>query len=164
MLKISVRLIYIQFYFANNESSPNLTLPMAKTMGFTPRLINYPIHYYTIYVSTCQALFKIILQKRKICLYVELLSWGDHNIMIENNLKTLRHQYQMNQTEFAKLLNILPSQYNIWERQVKQPNRELLTTYSHSFVEVEASWSIVATYQVYPSSKGSSYPDSTKII
>lgn len=42
--------------------------------------------------------------------------------MIENNLKALRHQYQMNQTEFAKLLNILPSQYNIWERQVKQPN------------------------------------------
>lgn len=28
----------------------------------------------------------------------------------------------MNQSEFAKYLGVSPNQYNIWERQVKQPN------------------------------------------
>ena len=44
--------------------------------------------------------------------------------MIRNKLFDLRHAHKMNQTEFAKLLGILPTQYNTWERQIKQPNLE----------------------------------------
>jgi DNA-binding XRE family transcriptional regulator len=44
--------------------------------------------------------------------------------MIQNNLKKLREKLDINQTEFARLLNVLPTQYNIWERQLKQPNLE----------------------------------------
>lgn len=42
--------------------------------------------------------------------------------MIRNRLKELRHKHMMNQTEFARYLGVLHNQYNIWERQVKQPN------------------------------------------
>jgi transcriptional regulator with XRE-family HTH domain len=83
-------------------------------------------------------------------------------------LAELRHERELTQKELANIIGIDPSTIANYEVGSRSPDYftlgELLTTYSHSFVEVEASWSIVATYQVYPSSKGSSYPDSTKII
>lgn len=44
--------------------------------------------------------------------------------MIKNNLKALRHQHMMNQTEFAKLLGFHHNQYNRYEHNQIQPNLE----------------------------------------
>lgn len=44
--------------------------------------------------------------------------------MIKNRLKTLRHQHEMNQTEFAAFLGLNRNQYNRYERQHEQPGLE----------------------------------------
>lgn len=44
---------------------------------------------------------------------------------VHNRLKNIRHQHEMNQTEFAKLLGINPDQYNRYERNNRQPKLEI---------------------------------------
>jgi DNA-binding XRE family transcriptional regulator len=44
--------------------------------------------------------------------------------MLKNKLKHFRHMKEMNQTEFAKFLDIGISLYNNYERQHKQPSLE----------------------------------------
>ncbi len=44
--------------------------------------------------------------------------------MIRNKLFDLRHAHKMNQTEFAKLLEIPFNQYNRYEHQHNQPTLE----------------------------------------
>lgn len=44
--------------------------------------------------------------------------------MVKNRLKYWRHQFQMNQTEFANYLGLQQAQYNRYERQVVQPTLE----------------------------------------
>ncbi|WP_332629176.1 helix-turn-helix transcriptional regulator [Halalkalibacter flavus] len=43
---------------------------------------------------------------------------------VKNNLKDIRHDYRMNQTEFADLLGLNVNQYNKYEHNRKQPNLE----------------------------------------
>ncbi len=45
--------------------------------------------------------------------------------MIRNNLKSYRHKYEMNQTEFAALLGISSDQYNRYENNRRQPKLEI---------------------------------------
>lgn len=44
---------------------------------------------------------------------------------IHNNLKELRHDYRMNQTEFAEFLGISVHQYNRYEKGASQPSLEV---------------------------------------
>jgi putative transcriptional regulator len=44
---------------------------------------------------------------------------------VENNLKEIRHDYRMNQTEFADFLEISVQQYNRYEKQAVQPTLEI---------------------------------------
>lgn len=44
---------------------------------------------------------------------------------VHNRLKTLRHKYEMNQTEFAALIGIAHDQYNRYERNKRQPTLEI---------------------------------------
>ena len=41
--------------------------------------------------------------------------------MIRNNLKSYRHKYEMNQTEFARFLGVALPQYNRYENNQTQP-------------------------------------------
>lgn len=41
--------------------------------------------------------------------------------MLINRLKSIRHKHEMNQREFAQLLEIDPAQLSRWERQQQQP-------------------------------------------
>jgi putative transcriptional regulator len=47
------------------------------------------------------------------------------DLMIRNNLKSIRHSHEMNQKEFAIYLGIRYEQYNRYERQDRQPNLEV---------------------------------------
>ena len=40
---------------------------------------------------------------------------------VKNRLKSFRHKYEMNQTEFAAFLGIASDQYNRYERNQRQP-------------------------------------------
>lgn len=42
-----------------------------------------------------------------------------------NRLKSFRHKYEMNQTEFAVFLGIASDQYNRYERNKRQPVLEI---------------------------------------
>ncbi|MBS4195308.1 helix-turn-helix transcriptional regulator [Lederbergia citri] len=42
-----------------------------------------------------------------------------------NRLKSFRHKYEMNQTEFADYLGIASDQYNRYERNKRQPVLEI---------------------------------------
>jgi putative transcriptional regulator len=44
---------------------------------------------------------------------------------VVNNLKEIRHDYRMNQTEFASFLEISIHQYNRYEKQAIQPSLEI---------------------------------------
>jgi putative transcriptional regulator len=44
---------------------------------------------------------------------------------VHNRLKSFRHKYEMNQTEFAALLGINHDQYNRYERNKRQPTLEI---------------------------------------
>jgi putative transcriptional regulator len=44
---------------------------------------------------------------------------------IKNRLKSIRHQHEMNQKEFAEYLGILYTQYNRYETQKSQPTLEI---------------------------------------
>lgn len=44
---------------------------------------------------------------------------------VKNTLKELRHDYRMNQTEFAEFLQISVYQYNRYEKGVRQPTLEI---------------------------------------
>ncbi|MDF1507178.1 helix-turn-helix domain-containing protein [Robertmurraya sp. DFI.2.37] len=44
---------------------------------------------------------------------------------IANNLKTLRHDHRMNQTEFAAFLGLSVYSYNRYEKGVRQPTLEI---------------------------------------
>ncbi|WP_036710448.1 helix-turn-helix transcriptional regulator [Paenibacillus pinihumi] len=44
--------------------------------------------------------------------------------MIINNLKDIRHEHKMNQTEFAEHLGLPQQQYNRYEKQRSQPDLE----------------------------------------
>ncbi|MFK7695910.1 helix-turn-helix transcriptional regulator [Paenibacillus sp. HJGM_3] len=44
--------------------------------------------------------------------------------MIKNRLKELRHDYRMNQVEFAEFLGLAQQQYNRYENQKSQPDLE----------------------------------------
>lgn len=46
------------------------------------------------------------------------------DLMIRNNLKSIRHKHEMNQSEFAKYLGLRQDQYNRYERQDRQPTLE----------------------------------------
>ncbi|SFA91295.1 DNA-binding transcriptional regulator, XRE-family HTH domain [Cohnella sp. OV330] len=46
--------------------------------------------------------------------------------MVKNRLKSIRHEYEMNQVEFAKMLGISQSQYNRYELQQRQPLLEIV--------------------------------------
>lgn len=41
---------------------------------------------------------------------------------IKNRLKSIRHKYEMNQTEFANLLQLPYRQYNRYEKNIEQPS------------------------------------------
>ncbi|KJS76791.1 MAG: hypothetical protein JL56_04570 [Desulfotomaculum sp. BICA1-6] len=41
---------------------------------------------------------------------------------VKNRLKSIRHQHEMNQKQFADLLNIAYNQYNRYEKQQDQPS------------------------------------------
>ncbi|GIN39622.1 helix-turn-helix transcriptional regulator [Heyndrickxia oleronia] len=44
---------------------------------------------------------------------------------VTNRLKSFRHKYEMNQTEFAAFLGISHDQYNRYERNKRQPTLEI---------------------------------------
>ncbi|AZV44086.1 helix-turn-helix transcriptional regulator [Peribacillus asahii] len=44
---------------------------------------------------------------------------------IRNRLKALRHEYRMNQTEFAEFLGLSVYQYNRYEKEARQPTLEV---------------------------------------
>ena len=44
---------------------------------------------------------------------------------VHNKLKELRHDYRMNQTEFAEFLGISVHQYNRYEKGASQPSLEV---------------------------------------
>ncbi|WP_427036613.1 helix-turn-helix transcriptional regulator [Cytobacillus pseudoceanisediminis] len=44
---------------------------------------------------------------------------------VQNNLKDLRHDHRMNQTEFADFLQVSVHQYNRYEKGVRQPTLEI---------------------------------------
>jgi putative transcriptional regulator len=44
---------------------------------------------------------------------------------IENKLKELRHDFRMNQKEFANFLGLNATQYNRYENQERQPTLEI---------------------------------------
>lgn len=43
---------------------------------------------------------------------------------VKNRLKEIRHDHRMNQTEFAKHIDVSQPLYNRWENQRSQPNPE----------------------------------------
>jgi putative transcriptional regulator len=51
---------------------------------------------------------------------------------VKNRLKSIRHQHEMNQKEFAELLGIAPNQYNRYEKQHNQPTLELAIKFSNT--------------------------------
>lgn len=44
---------------------------------------------------------------------------------VHNRLKSYRHKFEMNQTEFAAFLGISHDQYNRYERNKRQPTLEI---------------------------------------
>lgn len=44
---------------------------------------------------------------------------------VKNNLKSFRHKYEMNQTEFAEFLGVAHDQYNRYENNRRQPALEI---------------------------------------
>lgn len=44
---------------------------------------------------------------------------------LQNRLKSYRHRFEMNQTEFAAFLGISHDQYNRYERNKRQPTLEI---------------------------------------
>ncbi len=44
---------------------------------------------------------------------------------VQNRLKSFRHKYEMNQTEFAALLGVALPQYNRYENNQRQPTLEV---------------------------------------
>ncbi len=53
------------------------------------------------------------------------LAEGIRLMAVHNRLKSIRHQHEMNQTEFARLLGINHDQYNRYERNNRQPKLEI---------------------------------------
>ena len=49
--------------------------------------------------------------------------WGD--IVIKNKLKSIRHRCELNQKNFAELLEINYGQYNRYEKQKAQPEVQI---------------------------------------
>jgi putative transcriptional regulator len=47
-------------------------------------------------------------------------------VAIKNRLKEIRHDYRMNQIEFAEYLGVSQSLYNRWEKQRNQPTTEMV--------------------------------------